>query len=184
MSRVLVNFVAYQVAWFACVLGGAHALPWLGVAVTAAAVAIHLFLVPAPGRNAFLILTIAAIGALWDGLLAGLGLLEYPSGMVLHWLAPVWIIAMWAGFATLLPVSLHWLLGRWRLAIVFGAVGGPLAYYAGMRLGAVNFPDPVAALVALAGGWSILMPLACWIALRLDPDPPGLRKAATSPQPS
>jgi hypothetical protein len=178
-----VNFVAYQVAWFACVLGGANAMPWLGVAVTAAAVAIHLALTPAPGRDALLILTVATIGALWDGLLAGLGLLEYSSGMMLPWLAPVWIIAMWAGFATLLPVALRWLLERRRLAALFGAVGGPLAYYAGMRLGAVNFPDPVAALAALAGGWSILMPLGCWITLKLDADPADLRKAAASPQP-
>ncbi|WP_236848801.1 DUF2878 domain-containing protein [Candidatus Thiodictyon syntrophicum] len=182
MSRVLLNFVAYQIAWFACVLGGAHQLPWVGVAVTAVAVAIHLVLVPAPGRDALLILTVAAIGALWDGLLVGLGILEYPSGVVLPWLAPVWIIAMWAGFATTLHVSLRWLLGRWRLATLFGALGGPLAYYAGMRLGAVNFPDPVVALAVLAGGWSILMPLACWIAIKLDFDPPGLGdEVATGP---
>ena len=183
MSRVVVNFVAYQIAWLACVLGGAHALPWLGVAITAVAVAIHLALVSTPGRDALLILAVAAIGAFWDGLLAGLGLLQYPSGMVLPWLAPVWIIALWAGFATLLPVSLRWLLGRGWLAALFGAVGGPLAYYAGMKLGAVSFPDPVAAFAALAGGWAILTPLACWIALKLDVNPPGLPKAPTSPQP-
>lgn len=180
MSPVLVNFIAYQVAWFACVLGGAHGLPWVGVGVTAVAIAIHLALVPTPGRDALLILAVAAVGALWDGLLVGFGLLEYPSGLVLPWLAPVWIIAMWAGFATTLHVSMRWLLGRWWLATLFGALGGPLAYYAGMRLGAVYFPDPVAALVVLAGGWAILMPLACWLAIRLDADPPGLGEVVTS----
>jgi hypothetical protein len=182
VSRVLVNFIAYQVAWFACVLGGANAWPWVGVAVTAVAVAIHLFLSPAPGRDAVLILAVAAIGALWDGLLVGLGLLAYPSGMVLPWLAPVWIVALWAGFATLLPVSLRWLLGRWRLAMLFGAIGGPLAYFAGMKLGAVSFPNPIAALAALAGGWAVLTPLACWIAFKLDADPPASPKAAVRPQ--
>jgi hypothetical protein len=181
VSRVLINFVAYQVAWLACVLGGANGLPWAGVAVTAVAVAIHLVLVRSPGRDAVLILAVAAIGAVWDGLLAGLGLLQYPSGMVLPWLAPVWIIALWAGLATTLHVSLRWLLGRWRLAALFGAVGGPLAFYAGMRLGAVSFPDPVAALLALAVGWSVLMPLACWIAVKLDADSPGEEKAQNSP---
>ena len=182
MSRLILNFVAYQVAWFACVVGGANSLPWIGVAVTVLAVAIHLALVPAPGREALLILAVAAIGALWDGLLVGFGLLQYPSGMILDWIAPVWIIAMWAGFATLLHCSLRWLLGRWRLAALLGAIGGPLAYYAGMRLGAVNFPDPIAALSALAVGWAILMPLACWIAIKLDADPPGLAATATRPQ--
>ena len=183
MSRVVVNFVAYQIAWFACVLGGANGLPWVGVAVTAVAVAIHLVLVPAPGRGAVLILSISAIGALWDGLLAGLGLLVYPSGMIHPWLAPVWIIATWAGFATILPVSLRWLLGRWRLATLFGAFGGPLAFYAGMKLGAVSLPNPVAALAALAVGWAILMPLTCWIALKLDTDPQGLNRPRRIPNP-
>ena len=175
MSRVAANFVLYQIAWFACVLGGAHGLPWVGVAVTAGAIAIHLAAAPSPRRDGALILSVAGIGALWDGLLVGLGLLQYPSGMILPWLAPVWIIAMWAGFATTLPLSLRWLLGRWRLAALFGALGGPLAFYAGMKLGAVAFPDPIAALATLAVGWAILMPGICWIALKLStarPDRP------------
>jgi hypothetical protein len=181
--RIAVNIVAYQVAWLACVLGGAKDLPWVGVVVTAVAIAIQLMLTPTPGRDAILILTVATIGALWDGLLVRLGLLEYPSGMILPWLAPVWIIALWAGFATILPVSLRWLLGRWPLAALFGALGGPLAYYAGMKLGAVSFPDPVAALTALGVGWAILTPLVCWLAVKLDADPPRLRKTAAGSQP-
>ncbi|WP_295607628.1 DUF2878 domain-containing protein, partial [uncultured Lamprocystis sp.] len=183
-SRVIVNFVAYQVAWFACVLGGAHGLPWVGVAVTAAAVVILLVGSPAPWRDAALITAVAAIGALWDGLLAGLGLLVYPSGMILPWLAPVWIIAMWAGFATTFYVSMRWLLGRWWLASLFGAIGGPLAFYAGMRLGAVSFPNPVAALAVLAVGWAVLMPLTAWIAVKLEADPQAPTPAAANPQPS
>jgi hypothetical protein len=116
-------------------------------------------------------LTVAIIGALWDGLLVRLGFLDYPSGLILPWLAPVWIVAMWAGFATTLNVSLRWLRGRWSLAVLLGAIGGPLAYYAGMKLGGVSFPDPFAALMVLAGGWSFLMPLVSWIALKLDAEP-------------
>lgn len=171
MSRVLFNFIAYQVAWFACVLGGAHGWPWLGVAVTAVALGVLLVQAPAPGREALLVLAVCTIGALWDGWLMRLGLLEYPSGVLLPWLAPVWIVALWAGLASTLHVSLRWLLGRWQWAALFGAVGGPLAYYAGMRLGAVHFPDPVVALAALALGWSILMPAICWIAVKLDANP-------------
>ena len=85
-------------------------------------------------------LSLGCIGALWDGLLARLGFLEFPSGMFLPWLAPVWIIALWVGFATTLNVSLALLQGRWYWALLFGAVGGPLAYWAGMRLGGVRIP--------------------------------------------
>ena len=41
------NFVAYQLAWFACVLGAAHDLAWLGAAFALTVAAAHLALRPA-----------------------------------------------------------------------------------------------------------------------------------------
>lgn len=170
MARNLINVAAFQIAWFACVLGGARGMPWVGVAVTGLVAALHLFLAPAPGREAALLLVVGIIGALWDGLVMRLGFLHYPSGILVPWIAPVWIIAMWVGFATTLNVSLGWLRGRWYLAALVGALGGPLAYYAGMKIGGVTLPDPLAGLAVVAGGWAILLPLTSWIALRLSAD--------------
>ncbi|MEK9940662.1 MAG: DUF2878 family protein, partial [Methylotenera sp.] len=31
---LIINFVLFQLAWFACVLGAANSQPWLGVGVT------------------------------------------------------------------------------------------------------------------------------------------------------
>ncbi len=39
------------------------------------------------------------------------------------------------------------------LGAMFGAVGGPLAYYAGEKLGAFTYADPLLALGAQAVGW-------------------------------
>jgi hypothetical protein len=106
------------------------------------------------------------------------GFLDYPSGMLFPWIAPVWIIAMWMAFATTLNVALSWLKGRWTLAVVLGAIGGPLAFYGGHTLGGVVFPDTFVAMAVLAGGWSFLMPLSAWLAQRFDGA--GFPKAATS----
>lgn len=168
MLRLIINLVAFQIGWLASVLGGAWGLPWLGVGVVALVVAWHLRLSAAPAREGLLLLLIGTLGAFWDGLLVRFGFLDYPSGMLLPWLAPVWIIAMWVAFATTLNVSLAWLKGRWYLAILFGAIGGPLAYYAGHQLGGVSFPDAFVGLAVVAGGWSFLMPLCAAIAQRLD----------------
>jgi hypothetical protein len=167
MTRLVVNIAAFQLGWLACVLGGAHGLPWLGVVVVGLVAALHLSWARSPGREALLLLTVGCIGALWDGLLVRLGFLQFPSGMFLPYLAPVWIIALWVGFATTLNLSLGWLQGRWYWALLFGALGGPLAYWAGMKLGGVHFPDPVAGLAVVAGGWSFLMPFVSWLALKL-----------------
>jgi hypothetical protein len=75
---------------------------------------------------------------------------------------------MWAIFATTLNISLRWLKGRWLVAILSGAIAGPLAYYAGARLGGVVFTDQTIALIALSMGWAVLMPLLMALSQRLD----------------
>jgi hypothetical protein len=75
---------------------------------------------------------------------------------------------MWMLFATTLNVSLRWLRRYPLAAIALGAIGGPLAYWAGARLGAMEFAAPVAATAALAFGWALLTPLLVWLAQRFD----------------
>jgi hypothetical protein len=171
---VIINLAAFHLCWLACVLAGAIGMPWLGVAATGALAAYHLNRASQPGREALFLLLAGAIGALWDGLLVGLGWLVYPSGLFAPWLAPTWIIALWVTFATTFNVSLRWLRGHWFLAGLLGAVGGPLAFYAGEQLGGVTFPDTRLAMTALALGWSLLMPLLLFLAERLD----GVREAS------
>ena len=156
---ILVNFVAFQLGWFACVLGAAHGLPWAGTGVALAIVAWHLTRAARPGAELILVLIAAGIGALWDSGLSGLGWIRYPSGVLIEGTAPYWIVAMWMLFATTLNVSLAWLRRNLPLAAVFGALGGPLAYLGGAKLGALTFAAQDAALVALALGWAVLTPL-------------------------
>ena len=89
-------------------------------------------------------------------------------GSLLAGTAPHWIIALWALFATTLNLSLRWLHGRWWLSALFGAIAGPLAFYAGSRLGAVRFSEPAIALAWLALGWGLLTPLLMRLAQRFD----------------
>ncbi len=162
------NFLLFQLGWFACVLGGAHQLPWFGVGVAGAIVLLHLRLAAEPRRELALIAAAGALGAVWDSALVATGLLAYPSGLLHPSLAPVWIIAMWMLFATTPNLSLRWLKGRPWLAAACGAVAGPLAYLGGEALGGVRFNAPAAGLAALALGWSLLLPLLMGAAVRLN----------------
>ena len=157
---ILVNFLLFQLAWFACVLGGANAMPWLGPLVVLGVVAYHLTRSAEPRMEAALLVTAGVIGTVFDSALVSTGWLAYPSGQWFPSMAPYWIIAMWVAFATTLNVSLTWLRGRAPLAVAFGAVGGPAAYYAGAKLGGVTFEEPALALAALSAGWALtLMPI-------------------------
>ena len=78
------------------------------------------------------------------------------------------MVALWMLFATTLNLSLAWLKRHLFVAVLFGAIGGPLAYLGGEKLGALNFESPTAGLIALAIGWALLTPLLAMIAQRFD----------------
>jgi len=163
-----INFIAFQLGWFACVLGAAHAVPWAGTGLALAIVAWHLGRALAPRAELALILSAAGIGALWDSGLTALGLIRYASGVLVEGAAPHWIVALWMLFATTLNLSLGWLKLNIALAAVLGALGGPLAYLGGAKLAALNLVAPPAALTALALGWAVLTPLLLQLARRYD----------------
>jgi len=176
--NILFNAIAFQLGWFACVLGGANQLPWMGTLVAVLIVYWHLHQAQHPGREFALLAVVGVMGALWDSLLVAAGWLEYPSGILLSNTAPHWIVAMWVLFASTLNVSLRWLRRRWVLATLLGAVAGPLAYYAGAGLGGVVITAPLPAFTALAAGWAAFVPLLIRLSTRLDgmraiPEPAG-----------
>ena len=181
MSPILINFIAFQAGWFACVLGGAHQLPWFGTLLVSVIIAFHLSRASQPRAELLLIMLAIAIGSVWDSFLVWRGWLEYPSGTLIANTAPHWILAMWGVFATTLNLSLRWLKGRWFIALVSGAIAGPLAYYAGARLGGVVFTEQTTALVALSVGWAVLMPLLMALSQRFDgfPNMVAMRKTSS-----
>jgi Protein of unknown function (DUF2878) len=162
------NILAFQIGWFACVLGGAHDLPWVGTGIALVIVAWHLTRAARPKQELLLVLSAATIGALFDTLLVWLGWFTYSSGTLIAGTAPHWMVALWMLFATTLNLSLAWLKRRLFVAALFGAIGGPLAYLGGEKLGALNFASPTAGLIALAIGWALLTPLLAMIAQRFD----------------
>lgn len=165
--NLIVNIVAFQVGWFACVLGAAQGWPLAGAALALVIAVWHTARAARPAQEAKLIVAAVLIGAAWDSSLAALGWLSFVS-VITDAMAPPWILGLWALFATTLNVSLNWLKGRWLVAALLGGIAGPLSYWAGARLGAVVLVEPVPALVALSIGWAILMPLLMALARRYD----------------
>jgi hypothetical protein len=165
---IFINFILFQIGWFACVLGGVHGQPWAGTVVALAIVALHLARAANPAAEFKLVLVVALIGGAWDSALVALGWIVYPSGTLITNTAPHWIVAMWMLFATTLNISLRWLKHRGFLAILLGAVAGPFAYYAGEMLGALQFTDWLTAIAAQGIGWGMLLPLLVMLSNRYD----------------
>lgn len=164
----LLNFAVFQAAWTAAVLGAAGGWPLLGVGAVAAALAWHLSRSALPAQELRLALAVTAVGLVFETLRLPLRDTVYPSGQPLAALPPYWLIALWALMAISLNVTLRWLRGRLALAALVGALGGPLAFLGGVRLGGAQFTDPAGALTGLALGWALLMPLLVALAQRFD----------------
>ncbi|NIP18510.1 MAG: DUF2878 family protein [Xanthomonadales bacterium] len=183
MKKYLVNFAAFQVGWFSCVLGAANGMPMLGLAVSFGVVTLHLVSVPRPLPELKLVGIAVLMGLVFDSLLVASGWLRYPSGYFLAGFAPYWILAMWANFATTLNLTMGWLKGRSWLAAVLGGIFGPLTYFGGARLGGIEFVDLAASMIGLGVVWAISMPLLLVLADRfngLDTRQPRLRLQSVS----
>jgi len=168
LQRSVINFALMQAGWFACVLGAAHGLPWLGTGAAIAIVAWHAARAARPAEELKLIALVTLAGGTYDSLLTAAGWVAFPNGQFAPWLAPHWIFALWALFATGLNVSLAWLKGRWWLAAAVGGVASPLSYWAGVRLGAATFIEPPLMFAALALGWAVILPAILRLARRYN----------------
>jgi len=99
-----------------------------------------------------------------DAILSAVGVFEF-SGSVL---VPLWLCCLWLAFAAVLGRSLAWLGVRPLVAAIAGAIAFPLNYWAGLRLGAVEFGYSLPATMAiLAVTWAVVLPLMFLLTARL-----------------
>lgn len=168
MKRTLINFVAFQAGWFSCVLSAAYGSPWMGLIVVCVIVVSHLMTADDRVHEVQLVALAVLLGLIFDSLLVSSGWVRYPSGMVISGIAPYWILAMWALFATTLNLSMGWLKNNRLLASFMGAVFGPLSYLAGQRLGAIELVNFSSSMIALTVIWAVVMPILTSAASRID----------------
>jgi hypothetical protein len=176
LSKVI-NVVLYQLGWFSCVFGAALGFPIGGAVGALALVIVHLLLTDARKAELQLLLAACLLGVAVDSLQQAAGLFTFKSDPRWPLWLPLWVFVIWAQFATLFRFALHWLSGRYLLAALFGTIGGPLAYWGGIRLGAATFGDsPQLTLIILASAWALVMPLLLWLRQKLAGTEGGYRR--------
>lgn len=152
----LLNFILFQIGWFACIHSATSSQPLLAPLVTAGIVVLHVGRAPG-GRRWRYLAWLAGCGALgWalDSGLSAFAITSYPFTPGPP--APLWILCLWLLFATTAHHSLAWLQGRARLACMLGLIGGPLSYLSGVKLGATGLEHSL---------WYSVVPLAIEYAL-------------------
>lgn len=165
--RLVVNIALFQAAWFASVIGAAKGIYWAGPLAAGVAAAVRLAQAEDLRKESLLLLSCGILGFAADTALVALGLFLPVRGSFPAPWSPPWMVSMWVNFGTTLNVSLTFLKDRPALSALFGALGGPLAYYAGARLGAASIPEPAwAGLAAVGVAWCIAMPALAGLAKR------------------
>lgn len=164
MAHTIKNLVLFKLGWIACVMFAAAGKPLLSAAAVALVAILHLVSVPVAVKEAILLVAAAVIGLAWESLLVYSGLLRYPGYAESGVLAPYWIVAMWVLFATTINHGLSWTKKSWGIACLAGLLGGPMAFYGGASMGAVEFSHTMSALAVIGIGWAVLLPLLTWIA--------------------
>jgi hypothetical protein len=158
--KTLVNLVGVELGWVACVLGAARGNYWIGPMTVAVLLGLYLLFSEERRQAATVILAFGAVGFLVDSVQAAGGVILF-EGSFLPGVAPLWIIALWFHFSIVLLGPLQFLTQRPLLASLLAAIGAPLSYVAGARLGAAALPlGPGPAVLFQALTWAAILPTA------------------------
>lgn len=152
--------VAFKLLWV-LTLTQAGSRPW----VSTIAVWLYAVLCGSQQERKIWRLVGVAVGCsiVGDTALGGMGVLSNPDGSVLG-LSPLWLIGLWAAFATLIPICFTWLYQRLWLAGLLGMLSGTLSYISGGKLGALLVRTDVFDLCCIAIEWGVAFPLLVWMA--------------------
>ncbi len=161
----LTNLVALKIGWILAVLGAAHEVGWAGPAWALLVVTVYLFTTEDRRSETRLLVLVCIAGTALDSLVMNSGMIRFAAPGPFPYLAPLWIIGLWALMATSLTRSLRWLRDRPLAASAAGAVIAPLSYWAGESLGAAVFvTDPRIVMTVYAIAWGAVLPLLCMAA--------------------
>ena len=156
-----INLVGYQSVWFLLVRGAARAHLALPLLAGTVFVSGQVLTARHPSRDVRLLVAALLMGLVVDGVAASSGWLGYasptpawpPQG------APIWILMLWACFATTVTRSLSVLRGRPWLAALAGGFGAPLAYLAAARGWNAVQVSSWYGLSWIAACWALALPL-------------------------
>ena len=160
-KKLFLNALGYQLGWWCCILGVSRELLYLGPLVMGLFVSLHLFYAADGTKELIFLFSATLLGTLLDTAKASSGFISYGGGYPgIGWLAPLWITAMWAGFASTANHSLRFLINRRIATFAAGAVFGPLAYLTAARFGAITLNlSLILNIIILSLVWGTAMPL-------------------------
>jgi hypothetical protein len=179
---VPINFIIFQACWFACVMGAAKNLAWLGPLLVIITLPLQIHHLTENHRAEILFAIICGIsGSLLETLMI-VASVYAPVDQRWGQISPPWMAALWFNFAMLVSISLTWLKGKYVTAALLGGLAGPVAYWGGEKLGALRVAEAFSTgYVILAVMWGLALPLLVYLHERLTGAKPKGNKISGTP---
>lgn len=160
VRRYLLNSILYMIGWFCIVHSAAGGYSWEGILVASIIVLFHLLRSEYPFSELFLILFALVAGFFIESFFVYCGMLSFASpNKHFVYIAPFWLASLYAVFSTTINHSLARFGSSFMTAAIFGFGGSICSYYAGYKLGAVEFLAPKAgSLLVIGSVWFFFLP--------------------------
>ena len=155
--RLLANFLGYQIIWFFTVWCIQKNLFFLPLLMTALYICSHFYISDHKRTDLITIGSVSMIGIITDMVLLKLEILQLNTSQPLLINIPYWLIGIWLAFSQLLPYSLNWISRKKTIAILGGAIFGPLAYTSAIKLDLLSTKNLFSTNIVLSIVWAILM---------------------------
>ena len=153
------SLIGFKVTWLGCVMGEIYISSYFGLIVGI----IYLFIFfyfEKNKKSAFNIILIFSIaGYSFDSFLSYSDLYKINSDINFLFL-PIWFLVLWPSFSSLLVNLFSFLKNNLIISILFGAIFGPLSYYAGIALGLVTIIN-YESFILMSLFWGLLMFFYC-----------------------
>ncbi len=165
---MLVSFFLFQIGWFACVYLGADYRGEIGAFIMLVLSLGQVALSKQRGRLLGFIVAATLLGSFLDSCLNHFGFFEFMVPSKMPWSYPIWMSALWFGFALVMHKTLGWMAGKPVASALFGFLGGAASYYAGSNLGGIAFPEGILfSLIVIGFFWSTITPFLFWLHRRM-----------------
>lgn len=160
--KKLINFIQFQAVWFLCILGAAHQFELIAILISVGIIVWAILSSNDRQHDLAMLVIGALIGFMIDSAVSLTGVMSFTSH---YWttFSPLWMTPIWIALVLTLQSSMSWLSGRYLLAAILGAISGPFAYWAGVRMGAGVFNDFNAAMICLSVIWVIITPALFYV---------------------
>ncbi len=163
----LFHFIAYYIAWLACIFLASRGLGLLGSLLVLTVVSIQIywqFAIRKETRGLFYLIIILTIaGSCIDTILIWCHLIIFRSNPLAPYFTAPWMITIWVSFAVFMFATFSSLLKHYYILGILSFFGFSLAYAIGVEMGAALFPYGYKTCFLIGAAWSILLPLCVHI---------------------